>query len=174
METYHTAEIAARIGVHPNTIRFYEEQGLLPKVPRLQNGYRIYSDHHLLQLRFIRLAFKAEIISDNLRSEAAQIIKTAAAGRYEAAISQTNQYRQHIEEEISKALEAIRLSESILLGQSENKADSITIGRREAAARLGITMDVLRDWERNGLVTIPRIGNRRQFGSAEMNHYIPK
>lgn len=169
MKTCHTAEIAALIGVHPNTIRFYEEQGFLSKVPRLKNGYRIYSDHHLLQLRFIRLAFKAEIISDNLRSEVAQIIKTAATGQYEAAISQTNQYRQHIEEEVSKALEAIRMTEGILLGQPENETDSITIGRREAAAQLGITMDVLRDWERNGLITIPRSGNRRQYGSAEMN-----
>nr|WP_268627494.1 hypothetical protein [Paenibacillus alvei] len=30
MNTYRTAEIARSIGIHPNTVRLYEELGLTP------------------------------------------------------------------------------------------------------------------------------------------------
>ena len=40
MPTYKTAEVAAIIGIHPNTVRLYEKLGLIPKPERLPNGYR--------------------------------------------------------------------------------------------------------------------------------------
>lgn len=40
-ETFRTSEIAALIGVHPNTVRLYEELELIPKPERLPNGYRV-------------------------------------------------------------------------------------------------------------------------------------
>ena len=30
MKTYKTSEVAAAIGIHPNTVRLYEEWGLIP------------------------------------------------------------------------------------------------------------------------------------------------
>lgn len=78
IKTYRTAEVAAAIGVHPNTIRFYEEQGLLSLIPRLKNGYRVFGETHLLQVKLIRFAFQAEILSSNLRKSAIDIVKTAA------------------------------------------------------------------------------------------------
>ena len=41
MATYKTAEVAAMIGVHPNTVRLYEKMKLIPKPERLSNGYRV-------------------------------------------------------------------------------------------------------------------------------------
>ncbi len=38
---YKTAEVAKRVGVHPNTVRLYEKLKLIPKVNRLPNGYRV-------------------------------------------------------------------------------------------------------------------------------------
>lgn len=46
-ETFRTSEIAALIGVHPNTVRLYEELELIPKPERLPNGYRVFTDFHL-------------------------------------------------------------------------------------------------------------------------------
>ena len=43
-------------GVKPDTIRFYERSGLLPKPQRLASGYRAYDDAALKQVRFIRKA----------------------------------------------------------------------------------------------------------------------
>ena len=43
MATYKTAEVAAMIGVHPNTVRLYEKMKLIPKPERLSNGYRVFT-----------------------------------------------------------------------------------------------------------------------------------
>lgn len=168
MKTYRTSEIAALIGVHPNTVRFYEMQGLLPLVPRMANGYRVYSGKHLLALQLIRLAFKAEILSDNLRNEVIDIVKTFAAGERKEATSKAKQYQQHLHAEILKAREAIALTEQAL-ADGVTTSDATSLGRREAAAQISVSIDVLRDWERNGLIRVSRKGNRRQYKAGDMN-----
>ena len=47
-------ELAREAGVTPNTIRFYEREGLLAPPERLPNGYRTYSPVALHDLNFIR------------------------------------------------------------------------------------------------------------------------
>ncbi|MDR2932253.1 MAG: MerR family transcriptional regulator [Oscillospiraceae bacterium] len=166
---FRTSEIAAMIGVHPNTIRFYEEQGLLPPIPRMANGYRVFSDRHLTQLRLIRCAFRAEILSDNMRNEVVGILKTVAEGRLDDAKSQTIRYQKNIKEGLFKAGEAIAITKQLLSGGYEPDDDAVPIGRREAAAQVGVSVHILRDWERNGLISIPRKGNRRQYGAHQMD-----
>ena len=170
MKTYSTAQIAALIGVHPNTVRFYEQIGLLPAVPRAKNGYRVFDDRHLAQLRLLRTAFRAEILSDRLRQEAYEIVKTAAAGDADGAYRRAGRYREHLREERARAEEAICIAQDML--ENTDASDEIPTfkGRREAAGALGITVDVLRDWERNGLIRIPRTpGGRRQYRFKEMS-----
>src|SRR5437016_958631 len=48
--------LAKLSGVRPDTIRFYERSGLLPKPSRTASGYRVYNDAALNQVRFIRKA----------------------------------------------------------------------------------------------------------------------
>ena len=48
--------LAKLLGVKPDTVRFYERSGLLPKPSRTASGYRVYNDAALNQLRFIRKA----------------------------------------------------------------------------------------------------------------------
>ena len=48
--------LAKLSGVKPDTIRFYERSGLLPKPSRTASGYRLYDDAALNQVRFIRKA----------------------------------------------------------------------------------------------------------------------
>ena len=51
MKTYTTADVAKIIGIHPNTVRLYEQWGLIPPAERKPNGYRVFSDQHIEQLR---------------------------------------------------------------------------------------------------------------------------
>ncbi|MCF0198905.1 MAG: MerR family DNA-binding transcriptional regulator, partial [Bacteroidaceae bacterium] len=51
MNTYTTSEVAKMIGIHPNTVRLYEEWGLIPNAERKANGYRIFTDFHIEQFR---------------------------------------------------------------------------------------------------------------------------
>ncbi len=48
--------LAKLAGVKPDTIRFYERSGLLPKPSRMASGYRTYDDAALKQVSFIRKA----------------------------------------------------------------------------------------------------------------------
>lgn len=37
-----TKEVADRVGVNTQTLRYYERRGLLPEPPRSPGGYRVY------------------------------------------------------------------------------------------------------------------------------------
>lgn len=167
--TYKTAQIAKLIGVHPNTIRFYEEMGLLPVIPRAENGYRIFNDRHLKQLRLLRTAFRAEIISNRLRQEVFEIVKMSASDDIHGAYQSTQLYLRHLREEKAKAEEAIRITLTII--EKSGETDAVVYdGRLEVAKILGVTIDVLRDWERNGLIKVPRNSRgHRNYGSNEIN-----
>lgn len=46
-------DLAARAGVNPKTIRYYERLGLMPEPERSAAGYRLYDEAALERLRFI-------------------------------------------------------------------------------------------------------------------------
>ena len=47
-------QLAQIAGIDTQTIRFYEQQGLLPPPERQENGYRVYTEKHGEWLAFIR------------------------------------------------------------------------------------------------------------------------
>lgn len=49
-------ELARHAGVHVDTVRYYEREGLLPPAPRRESGYRMYEREDLKRLRFVRRA----------------------------------------------------------------------------------------------------------------------
>src|SRR5882724_8816830 len=59
--------LAKLSGVRPDTIRFYERSGLLPKPSRMASGYRVYNDAALNQVRFIRKAQSLGFSLDEIR-----------------------------------------------------------------------------------------------------------
>lgn len=156
MKPYTTAQAAKLVGVHPNTVRFYEEMGLLPPVPRRENGYREFYEQHIEQLRLIRIAFDSEIIAGNLRKMTIGIVRMAAASDIAGAIRKTWDYKEQIAIQKQNAEEAIELIETILSREFCYLEPELHLSRREAAACLGVSVDRLRDWERNGLIEIPR------------------
>ncbi|MDF2781911.1 MAG: MerR family transcriptional regulator [Geminicoccaceae bacterium] len=47
------SELARSAGCHSETVRFYEQRGLLPAPPRTAVGHRVYGREHACRLRFI-------------------------------------------------------------------------------------------------------------------------
>lgn len=170
METYSTSQIAKIVNVHPNTVRFYEEVNLLPPIPRQKNGYRIYDDLHVEQLRLIRMAFDSEIVNGNLRQMTIEIIRLAAAHDFDAAMKRTDDYKKQVNIQKKNAEEAIEIIEELLSdGEMYDHTEPIKQTRKAAADYLNITVDVLRDWERNGLIDVPRDTNGyRVYGEREI------
>lgn len=56
MRQLTTGELAKQCQVNPETIRYYEREGLLPRPPRSPSGYRSFSADDLRRVRFIRQA----------------------------------------------------------------------------------------------------------------------
>ena len=157
MNTYRTAEVAAIIGVHPNTVRLYEKLELIPKPERLSNGYRVFTDFHIKQCKLIRLAFQVEILQNGLRKKITQMLKVSARGDFDTAIMLTEEYLKQIKQERRNTEEAIKCVKQIISdGHQENLHN---LKRRDVSKLLDISVDTLRNWEMNGLLTVKRKDN---------------
>lgn len=157
MKTYKTLEIAQLIGIHPNTVRMYEDLELIPKPERQPNGYRVFTDIHVEQFRLARLAFQIEVLQNGLRRKIVRMVKTSAAGDYDTALKLTQEYLMQVREEIANAEEAIVIVKQILDGRTEENIHATK--RKEVSEYLKISMDTLRNWEMNGLLTVRRKRN---------------
>lgn len=64
------AQLAARVGVRPDTIRYYERSRLIPTAPRTTSNHRRYGETDVDRLRFIqgaqRLGLRLRDIADLL------------------------------------------------------------------------------------------------------------
>lgn len=70
-------ELAARFGLNPKTIRYYETLGLLPPPRRTPSGYRLYDEAALARLRFI---LRAKAVGLGLR-EIAEVLRIHEGGQ---------------------------------------------------------------------------------------------
>lgn len=162
---YTTKEIADQVGIHVNTVRYYEEIGFLTKPERLENGYRVYTDLQLEQCRLVRRAMKAEVMQNGLRKKAVEIVQLCAMLDYDASLSTAREYRAMIAREIRNAKSAIDAVENIL--NAGSNLEITLIKRQDAAKALCVTSETLRTWERSGLVQIKRNTNGYRLYSAE-------
>jgi DNA-binding transcriptional MerR regulator len=62
------AELAAAVGVPPDTVRYYERVGLLPPPCRTPAGYRSYDDGAVERMRFIQGAQRLGLRLADVRS----------------------------------------------------------------------------------------------------------
>lgn len=54
--TYKIGEVARLAVVNKETVRYYEKRGLIPEPDRRRSGYRIFTQRHINQIRFIKRA----------------------------------------------------------------------------------------------------------------------
>jgi MerR family copper efflux transcriptional regulator len=71
-----SAALARAAGVSPDTLRHYEQKGLLPAPSRSPNGYREYPPDALARVRLVRRAVALGFTLDEL----ARIVRTRDAG----------------------------------------------------------------------------------------------
>jgi DNA-binding transcriptional MerR regulator len=71
MGGYRISELAERSGFPASTLRFYEQEGLLPATARTPGGYRSYDDHAVERLKFIARAKQLDLPLDEIRDLAA-------------------------------------------------------------------------------------------------------
>jgi len=173
MKYMKTSDIAKAAGIHPNTVRLYEEWGLLPPVPRSPAGYRLFTQEHLDQVRLVRLIFKCTMLGRDIKQNAYNVIYACAGARYKEALDAAENMEALIETECRQAERAEKFLEQWASNTSEASSltDEEAVSTICAAKLLDITVDMLRDWERNSLIHIPRnpANGYRMYGPKEIN-----
>lgn len=59
-------EVAARAGVSIDTVRYYERRRLLPRAPRTEGGFRLFTPEAVGRIRFIRHAQEIGLTLDEI------------------------------------------------------------------------------------------------------------
>lgn len=67
MAAHTIGEVARRVGIGVETVRFYEREGLVAPPPRSASGYRLYPDEAVDRLRFIRRAKELGFTLEEIR-----------------------------------------------------------------------------------------------------------
>jgi DNA-binding transcriptional MerR regulator len=165
---YRTSDVARAGGVHPNTVRLYERWGYIPLAPRAPNGYQQFAAYHLDQIKLVRLALQASWVSGAVRAAALGVIFASAGYDLAAAQDHARQLDRLIDAEQAQAQAeaALRVLERWRDGAAPAVLldGPLRIGR--AARLLDVSIDTLRNWERNGLLDVPRdpANGYRQYG----------
>lgn len=165
-KSLRTSDIARELGVHVNTIRLYEREGFLPPVPRDPNGYRRYSILHLEYARLVHLTISWPYLGK--KTLLIELATRAAQADFGMAMELAYQYLARIRMERTVAESAVEFLEHWAAGHLlDVSTQTLHIG--EAAEYLDVTIDMLRNWERNGLLHVPRDPENgyRRYGAAE-------
>ena len=123
------------------------------KAERLPNIYGF----HIEQLRLARIAFRIEVLQNGLRKKVVDIIKLSAKKDFDKALMFAEEYRNQIQREQINAEESIGIAKQILSGKPVEQ--TLFLKRKEVSNYLDISMDTLRNWERNGLLQVKRKQN---------------
>ncbi|MHB0857764.1 MAG: MerR family transcriptional regulator [Anaerolineae bacterium] len=165
-----TSDLARAVGIHPNTVRRYVEWGLVPPVQRGPNGYRLFTQKHLDCLRLARTIYAAAYPGKALRGSAIPIIQRAVADDWGGALERGYTHLAFVHSERAQAETAAMLLERWATGTATDATEKpMQIG--QVAHLLGVSIDVLRNWERNGLIAVPRHASSgyRAYGPAEIS-----
>lgn len=167
-----TSQISQAVGVHPNTVRLYEQWGFLSPVLRSPSGYRLFTETHLDQMRLARLALHGGWPGRAIRRSALALVRQTAAGNLESALDQARQHLALVQAERVQAEEAVSFLEQWADGDvADVFSEPLSIS--QAAHLLAVTIDILRNWERNGLLTVPRAPNGyRSYGPEQIDRLL--
>jgi DNA-binding transcriptional MerR regulator len=164
-----TSEVSNVVGVHPNTVRLYEEWGFLPPIPRNGSGYRQFTPLHVEQMRLARLALHGGWPGRAIRQSALALVRISAGGDLPGALEQAGRHQVLVQAERAQAEAAADYLQRWQSGEPlPKKATHLSVG--EAAHQLDLTIDTLRSWERNGLIKVPRNPRNgyREYGAPEI------
>ena len=166
LKKLRTSDIANDIGVHVNTVRMYEDLGYLPEIPRGANGYRQYTVLHLEQARLVSLVLRWPYVGD--KNLLVMLVTSAAGQDYGMAMELAYQNLARVRMERTYAESAVEFLERWAAGHlMDSTQQRMHIG--EAADYLNVSVDMLRNWERNGLIEVPRDPSNgyRLYGTLE-------
>ena len=169
----YTSELARAVGVHPNTVRRYVARGLLPPVERSPAGYRRFTPRHLDCLRVTTLVYHGVYPGRAIFMSGAGVVRATVADDLDGALKLARRHLALVRAERAQADLAASLLERWASHADDAPAEEPTPPLRigQVARLLGISTDIVRAWDRNGLIDIPRdpANGYRRYGPAEIS-----
>lgn len=170
MKYLRTSDLARAVGVHPNTVRRYVDRGILPPVERSLFGYRRFTERHLDCLRLAHQVYGLPYPGKAIYQSGARLIEVVVSGDLGGALELAYQHLALVRSERAQADVAAGLLERWALGTpADATTQPLQIG--QVARLLGVSIDILRNWDRNGLIDIPRDPSNgyRRYRSQELS-----
>jgi DNA-binding transcriptional MerR regulator len=170
MNYLRTSDLARAVGVHPNTVRRYVDRGLLPPVEYSPSGYRRFTQRHLDCLRLAHLVNSHPYPGKTLYQSAFRVIQATVSSDLDGALELACRHLELVQSECTQANIAADLLERWASGVPTSDAmQPLQIG--QVAQLLGVTIDMLRNWDRNGLIDVPRdpTNGYRRYGAPEIS-----
>jgi DNA-binding transcriptional MerR regulator len=133
-----------------STIRDYESLKFIEPAERLGNGYRIFNEQHIIQIKLCRLAFR-EFINTNIRKASLQVLYAAAQKDIVLCHQNIDIYIALLETEIQKANDVFEVIRKWASSDVCKEGES-DYTLKMAADCIGTTKETIRNWERNGLL----------------------
>jgi DNA-binding transcriptional MerR regulator len=164
-----TSDLARAVGIHPNTVRLYVDWGLIPPVERNESGYRLFTQKHLDCLRLARTIYASQYPGKDLRALGNEIIQYAVADDWQGALEKAREHLIAVKAELKQADTAADLLEHWAQNMVRD-SDEDPLEIREVSKLLGVSHDVIRNWERNGLIRVRRnsYNNYRLFSKRDI------
>lgn len=109
---YTVAEVAEMLNISPHTIRYYDDQGLLPFLKRDEHGRRMFTDYDVEMLEAVYRGIKV----GNLQLQEMQELIQAVMLRedFREGKSVLLKYKNRLSESIEQLRTAIHLIDSVM------------------------------------------------------------
>ncbi|NWL89426.1 MULTISPECIES: MerR family transcriptional regulator [unclassified Paenibacillus] len=169
METYSPKQIADALKVSTTTLRRYEEQELIPAVPRTKGSHRMYTSIHLQAFTAIRAMLKGydiPVVYD--------VMRRCKQARFEEALWFVNEQQYHIQVERRRVEEILTMIQNTDFTRYQNVKLTEYMSIGEAAKIAGVNPSAIRHWEYEGLVHSERNEENgyRMFSVAELRKIL--
>lgn len=150
-DKYTPLQIAEQLFVSTTTLRRYEEQGLIPDVPRTVSNRRCYTGLHLQAFVTIRSLLRGYEIP-----VAYEVMRKVNSRELTDALWLVNQQQYELQAEKQRVEEMLRMLRDTNWASFEgiHAEDKMTIG--EAARIAGVNASAIRHWEQEGLIASRR------------------
>lgn len=173
MKTYTPSELAKIYRIHPNTVRLYERLGYLSMAERNSNNYRVFTELHALQTKICRCIFGYPFTTRSIRDAGNQVMRASAKQKWDIGKQYAQLYIQTIEQEIDIAQKTASILKHWANTSNLKKEpmDRRELSRKEIADYFDITVETVRNWERNGLIISAGKGERseRLYSSTDLD-----
>lgn len=150
-DSYTPTMIAKKLNVSTTTLRRYEDQGLVPEVPRTPSNRRCYTDIHVqafITIRALLQGYEIPVVYD--------VMRKIKARQMEDAFWSINQEQHNTQTEKHRLEDVLRMFRNTELSKYKDLevTNVMTIG--EVAQMAGVKPSAIRHWEQEGLITSNR------------------